>query len=325
MSTELTAPTNGTLTTTAENLPLDQNPAAVYIASLAPGSRRTMRQALDIIAAMLTNEQADAMSLPWGNLRFQHTTAIRSKLAESHSASTANKMLSALRGVLKAARRLGQISADDYMTAIDFDRVNGEALSRGRALSAGEMGALMVACANDHSPAGARDAAMIAVLYSCGLRRAEIVSLDVVDFDADAGALTVHGKRNKTRLVPVVNGALDAARDWLIIRGSEPGALFTRIGKSNKITLDGMTSQAVWHILGERARQAGVKDFSPHDMRRSFISDLLDAGADIATVQKLAGHANVTTTARYDRRPEEAKRKAAQLLHVPYTRRQEGK
>jgi site-specific recombinase XerD len=80
------------------------------------------------------------------------------------------------------------------------------------------------------------------------------------------------------------------------------------------------TNQAIYNMLRKRAFEAGVKGFSPHDLRRTFVSDLLDAGADIATVASMAGYANVQTTARYDRRPEEAKRKAGRLLHVPYQR-----
>ncbi len=74
-------------------------------------------------------------------------------------------------------------------------------------------------------------------------------------------------------------------------------------------------------MLAKRANQARVKKFSPHDLRRSFVSDLLDPGADIAVVAKMAGHASVTTKARYDRRGEQAKVKASTLLHVPYMRR----
>jgi len=79
-----------------------------------------------------------------------------------------------------------------------------------------------------------------------------------------------------------------------------------------------MTSQAVYNTMQKRGQQAGVKDFSSHDFRRTLVGELLDAGADIATVQKIMGHASPTTTTRYDRRPEATKRKAANLRHTPY-------
>lgn len=79
-----------------------------------------------------------------------------------------------------------------------------------------------------------------------------------------------------------------------------------------------MTDQAVMVVLEKRARQAKIKSVSPHDLRRSFITHLLDGGADALSVQKLAGHANTQTTLRYDRRDEKAKRKAVEVLYVPF-------
>lgn len=299
----------------------DQNPAAVYIASLESAhSRRTMQSALTEIAAMLTGSRTP-FDVAWNALRFQHTAAIRSKLAETYAAATANKMLCALRGTLKAARDLGQMSAEDYSRAATIKAIKGETLPRGRALSRGEIGALLTSCTNDPTPAGARDAAIIALLYGCGLRRAEAAALELDAYDASAAQLRVMGKRNKERSTPITQGAAAAVEDWLTIRGTATGALFHPITKGGSIEPRHMHAQAIYDMLTKRAQAAGIKNLSPHDFRRTFVSDLLDAGADIGTVQHLAGHASVQTTIRYDRRGEAAKRKAVDLLHVPYTPR----
>jgi len=301
-------------------VPADQHPAKVYIARLAPGSRRTMREALDTIAGILTSGECDAETCNWPATRYQHAQSVRSVLAAKYAPATANKMLAALRGVLKEGWRLGQIGAEEYHRAADLPAVKGETLPRGRALSSGELRALFAVCAADNTPAGARDAAMLAVAYGAGLRRSEVVALDLADHDPETGALTIRrGKGNKDRVAYATNGAAAALAAWLKQRGTEPGPLFVPTLRGGHIlTVDRMNGQVVADILRRRAKAAGVEKFSPHDCRRTFIGDLLDAGADISTVQQLAGHANVQTTARYDRRGERAKRKASELLHVPY-------
>jgi integrase len=302
----------------ARPTPADRHPAAVYLARLAPGSRRTMAASLDHIAGLLTGNQATMQSLDWSALRYQHTAALRALLAQLFAPATANKMLAALRGVLKEAWRLGQVSAEDYHRAADLPSVRGTTLPRGRALSQGELAQLFEACAADQSPAGKRDAALLAVLYNCGLRRSELVALDLADFDPQHGAINVRsGKGNKDRISYATDNSALAIKAWLAARKYSAGPLFTPVNKGGGIVLRRLSDQAVRKILLKRARQCGVNPFSPHDLRRTMIGDLLDAGADISTVQRMAGHANVTTTARYDRRGEAAKRKAANLLKVP--------
>lgn len=333
MTTALT--TIDTYSELAGILPLDQHPAAVYLASLtSAASRRTMHSALNEVARLMgipalyaerpsgqraKRTEITFLSCNWQALRFQQTAALRAKLAAKYAPATANKMLSAVRGVLTAARRLGLISADECATACDIKTVKGETLPSGRELHYGEVQALAEQCKKDKTPAGARDAALIAVLYTCGLRRAELVALDLADLDRDTGKLTIRsGKGRKARTSYVTNGALTALQAWLVVRGLKDGALFVSIRKGGHMSAQGLTSQAVYNILKGRATQAGVKDFSPHDFRRTFVSEMLDRGADIVTVQKLAGHASSSTTARYDRRGEETKRKAASLLHFPF-------
>lgn len=320
---EITPANNNDLMVVVDR-PLDQNPAAAYLAGLSPVGRKGIHTALDLMASMMTG--MDALSFPWERLRFQHTSAIRARLSEKYSVSTVNHALSALRSVLKVAWKMGYISTDDYYRAVSVENVAGSTIPAGRGLTQGEITALMLACQNDNTPAGQRDAAIIALMYSGGLRRNEVVRITLTDYDPETGKLLVHGKGSKERLVYLTNGALDAVNDWLAVRGPDGTPLFCAINKGGKInTSKAAASQAIYDLLVKRAEEAQVKAFSPHDLRRTFISDLLDAGADINTVSKLAGHASVTTTGRYDRRPEEAKKKAANLLHVPYTKKGQAK
>jgi len=302
---------------TAQAVPSECSPVSVYLSSLAPTGRRSLKGKLQSVADMF-NCPFDSM--PWHELRYEHMEAIRARLQESGLApSTINMTLSALRGVAKSAFNLGIMSAENYTRLCNVKPVRGERVPVGRALSIGEIGALLDTCAG--TPIGIRDAAIISIMYACGLRRDEVVSLDLSHYNTESGELKVRGKGNKERLLYVDNGALDALNDWLSVRGDNEGALFNPILKGGKIQERKMTDQAIYNLLLNHAKQAGIARFSPHDLRRSFISELLDQGADVVTVQQLAGHASVQTTANYDRRGERAKKKAIGLLHVPYKKR----
>jgi integrase len=113
----------------------------------------------------------------------------------------------------------------------------------------------------------------------------------------------------------------DALADWLHVRGAGPGALFLSINKGGRVLGAGISDAAVYDLVAKRAKAAGVKRFSPHDLRRTFAGDLLDAGADIATVQRIMGHSDSNTTAGYDRRGERSKREAIGRLHMAWERR----
>jgi site-specific recombinase XerC len=177
-----------------------------------------MRQALDTIAEIASGGQLGVFDLPWGTLRYQHATLIKSALSERYAPAT---VISALPGVIGAAWRLGQIDAEEYHRIADIKGVKNETLPAGRSIHPGELSGLLETCARDGSPAGTRDGAIIAALYGGGLRRAKIVGLDLADYDQVAGTLRVRGKGRKERLVPIVNGVAAALADWLAVRGEE--------------------------------------------------------------------------------------------------------
>ena len=291
------------------------NPAQLYMASLSAGSQG-MRKCLDVIAGILGHAD-DAETFPWETVTYRESMKVRVALTERYKPSTVNKILSTLRGVLKQTWRLGLVDADHYRRAVDVPNLLGSNLLSGRALANNEIAKLFETCTADPSPKGARDAALFAVFYGCGLRRGELARLDVEDFDPEDCSILVQGKRRKQRTVYVSTQACQHIKAWLDHRGADPGPMFCPVSQTGEVRHTRLRGESIAYILRRRQQEAGTDTFSPHDLRRSFVTALLDAGEDVFTVQKLAGHADATTTARYDRRGEGAKRRAVQALVIP--------
>src|SRR5829696_6316205 len=218
------------------------DPLAVYLARLtSPESRRAMAGSLEFLAERLVDrgpataeerrrrrqeQRLLASHIPWHRLRYAHTQALRSWLAEHCSPAAANRHLAALRGVLREAWRLGLMNGEDLARAIDLASIPGSSLPAGRYVEDGEIRRLVVACLADNTPGGRRDAAVLAVLFVGGLRRAEAVGLDVEDYDASTGHLTVTGKGRRQRRSALPVGGRRALAAWLEVRGTDEGPLF---------------------------------------------------------------------------------------------------
>ncbi len=156
---------------------------------------------------------------------------------------------------------------------------------------------------------------MLAVLAGGGLRRSEAVGLDAGDYEAGVGALRVRaGKGNKERVTYLPSWAREAVDKWISLHPTLHPALLLPINKAGRIEGRRLSSQAVLDVLQRIGERAGVEEFAPHDMRRTFITSLLDAGVDLHVMSQLAGHASVETTKLYDRRGEQAKMRAVERL-----------
>lgn len=308
----------------AKPLADDKHPAKVYLARFqSVNSRRSLRSSLDTIARTVSKGLHDAESFPWQELRYPHVLAIRGYLAGHYKPASANRHICALRGVLKEVWRLGYVDADTFSRTQDVGVVKGDRPKTGRALSQDEVRAMVTACQIDTTPVGVRDTAILCVAVGGGLRRAEIVGLNyhapdsttVPAYDASTAALCILGKGNKTRTVYLPKRAKTAMEAWITWRGTEPGAMFWSQDRGRQIQRGKrLYMEAIGRILKTCADAGEIKAFTPHDLRRTYITRLLDAGEDINLVRELAGHSSLTTTAGYDRRGEEAKRAAIARL-----------
>ena len=310
-----------------------QNPAYMYLVSLpSEASRSTMKNALNIIARKILNiEDAgrrkkhdgenDLFLVNWHELRYQQTSLLQSWLMKKYKPASARRMIAAIKGVMKAAWRMGLVNGEDYLRAVDLGRIPGENIS-GRMLATDELIKLLETCRKGAPKRAARDAAIITLMAGCGLRRTEVSTLALSDLDMDTGKLVVMGKGRKQRTAYLMNGTREAMMEWLTIRGGDPGPLFYAIVKSDEMMMRPVSSIGIFVMLHDREEKAGLAHFCAHDLRRTCISNWIDI-TDLSTAMRLAGHQNPATTTVYDKRGEARKIEASQKMHIPYTKPEE--
>lgn len=309
------------------------NPATLYIMGLESElSRVTMishlRQIVRLVTGSDEKSPVDVFKFPWSKLdRLAFQSIIAMMNQRGYSPESIKTYMAAIRGIMAEALELKLIDAEHLQSIRKVKRPRGSRVSTGRSLSIDEAQVLLESC-TDSTPTGIRDKAMIALLFGCGLRRSELVSIKFEDYHPEKGCLLISGKGNKQREVFLTENGTKALDRWITkVRGTGTGAMFVRVWGSGRVASltktvvkngvtqtipNFLTSQSVFYILDKKQKELGMDSFSPHDLRRTLATTLLELGEDLGTVRDVLGHSSVNTTQKYDMRSKDRTKKAVQ-------------
>jgi integrase/recombinase XerD len=202
---------------------------------------------------------------------------------------------------------------DDPTAAVDSPAVDKHLP---RPLSPQEMACLLAGSAQSSTPKGSRDWALLELMYATGMRASEVIGLEVDALDLEAGMVRCLGKGNKERILPLYEHAREALMAYLengrarLLHGRDETALFVNHrGRP-------LTRQGLWLIVKECAAAAGIeRNVTPHTLRHSFATHMLDGGAGLREIQQLLGHANISSTQVYTKVSTRRKREAYDKAH----------
>jgi len=289
------------------------NPAESYLLSLGSHTNITnSRYAIQRICKILENKST-YQSYDWSKLNYTKVIQLRANYIEqSYNPNSINTYIAILKGVAKESWKQKLITTDDYLHIKDIPPVRGLRLLSGRALPSKEISELIEFCSKSNSIIGIRDAAMIALSYGAGLRVHELANLKISDYFSHY--IKVIGKGNKERINPLPRYVTKIVDNWISKRNTTGAGLFLRVRRGGFITDIQLKKSSIGEIFNRIQRKTNTPHFTPHDLRRSFATNLLKAGVDLFTVQGLMGHSNIDTTRRYDMRGEKAKTDAIESL-----------
>ena len=273
---------------------LDHSKLAVLNSLGSPGSRRVYEYALDQFIAWYCSEP---------RLAFNRIVVTRYRMfleSRQLAANTINQQLAAVRRLAHEAADAGLLSPE---LAAGISRVKGVkqlGFRVGNWLSADECMAVL-RHAIGSSLRAKRDYAMLAVLFGCGLRRSELVGLDVKDMQVRQGhwaIVDLIGKGGHIRTVPIPAWVKAALDQWTTATGIAEGRIFRAVSRG-KIWGEGISQNVVWYVVKECCERAGLLHIAPHDLRRTCAKLCHTNGGEIEQIQFLLGHASVQTTERY--------------------------
>jgi len=281
---------------TGENIPgplwslLDQFlQAAIFEAGLAEATVAAYAADLRAYIGFLESAGVDSPAGITRELVLDHMIALRKAPLTARSSA---RHLSAIRR-FHAFLRDERVLPNDPADGFDSPR-----MLRGlpHVLSYAEI-ERMLAAADSATPEGSRDAAIIELFYSCGLRITELATVPMRDVSLEEGTVRVRGKGSKVRVVPLGARAIDRIRVWLGVRAG-----ITALHDTVFIGAKGrrLSRTSIWQIVKRCARAGNVaQNVTPHMLRHSFATHLLDNGADLRAVQELLGHSDIATTQIY--------------------------
>lgn len=270
-----------------------------YVNSLQGDGRRTQLQALRVVASIILGRPIRRVeNVAWHRMTYEDSARVREAVAKKYAPATANRMIAALRAVFLESWRLGLMDRDTYERAHDVRNIRHEDLGRGRALEDHELEAMYEGTHHFDGARGARNRAVLALLHYGGLRRGEVIRLQRSDLHLDRDELTVHGKGARQRAVFLGEG-LVYLREWIATRGDTPGPLICKVEDGS---LDPFTESGIYRLVTSLARDAGLAPATPHDLRRTCATRLLELSGDMLLVGQFLGHRKPETTKLYDKR-----------------------
>lgn len=299
--------------------PLGSHPMDVLLGRTASSHVPTARSMLNRMAAQFSGGRLNAWAFPWHELTYEQVAELRVRLQREYAPRTVNNYMGALRAILRESKRMGLLDPAEFELLTDIAPVRGETLPAGRHVKPEELATLFAYLDGLDTASGARDRAAFAILRGTGIRRAEACGLDLdAYYPLQAQLKVLKGKGRKERVVFLPEWVIAEVDEWLTWRGPDPGALLCAVDKhGNAHYRRHLHPDTLWERFVSHVEAAGVEHFTPHDLRRTFAGDLLEAGHDLVKVQRAMGHSDPSQTARYDRRGLETRRDMAASIGAP--------